>query len=203
MSVKPEDRIELLTTTTLLEGWSKVVRLVYRVLGRDGGWQQQDRDLLDRGDGVTVLLCDRTRRTVLLLKQPRVIAKVRSSAINARFGTQTIEACNGQVEPGETPLACALREVEQETGHRLTTLHPIGGVYASPGASLEIVHLFWGEYDATTRVNAGGGLANEGEDIELLETPLDEAMRWIADGTVCDARTILTLQHALLNEVFA
>lgn len=203
MSANPEDRIELLSTTTLLEGWSKVVRLVYRVLGRDGRWRQQDRELLDRGDGVTVLLCDRRRRTVLLLKQSRVIARVRSEAINRRFGTQTIEACNGQVESGEIPLVCALREVEQETGHRLHGLQAIGGVYASPGGSLEIVHLFWGEYSDETRAGLGGGLAEEGEDIEVFETAIDEAMRWVQDGTICDARTILTLQHAVLNGVFA
>ncbi len=179
-----------------------MVRVAYRVLGRDGRWEQQDRDLLDRGDGVTVLLCDRRRRTVLLLKQPRVIARVRSEATRRRFGTQTIEACSGQLERDETPLACALREVAQETGHRVPMLQPISRVYASAGGSLEVVHLFWGEYSDQTRVGAGGGLAEEGEDIEVLEMPIDEAMHWVADGTICDARTVLALQYAALNGVF-
>jgi nudix-type nucleoside diphosphatase (YffH/AdpP family) len=165
-------------------------------MGRDGVWSEQDRDLLDRGDGITVLLCNRARRTVLLLMQPRVVATVRG-----KDSSETIEACNGQMED-ETPLECALREVEQETGHRLTQLHAIGAVYASPGASLEIVHLFWGEYSESTKVSAGGGLAHEGEDIELLEASMDQAMRWIAEGVICDARTILTLQYAALNGIF-
>jgi GDP-mannose pyrophosphatase NudK len=192
-----EHRIKIESTTTLLEGWSKVIRIVYRLLRRDGTWQEQDRDLLDRGDGITVLLCDRKRRKVLLLKQPRVIATLRGAD-----SSQTIEACNGQVED-ETPLHCALREVEQETGHRLSTLQPVMQVYASPGASLEIVHLFLGEYSETTKVSESGGLREEGEDIEIMEIDIDLAMRWIDEKVICDARTILTMQYAMLHNYFS
>ncbi len=191
-----EHRIKIQSTTTLLEGWSKVIRVVYRLLRRDGNWQEQDRDLLDRGDGVTVLLCDRARRKVLLLKQPRVIATLREA-----HSSQTIEACNGQVED-ETPLHCALREVEQETGHHLTDLLPVMQVYASPGASLEIVHLFLGEYSEATKVSESGGLMEEGEDIELMEVDIDFAMRWIDEKIICDARTILVMQYAMLHNYF-
>jgi nudix-type nucleoside diphosphatase (YffH/AdpP family) len=192
-----DHRIKIQSTTTLLEGWSKVIRVVYRLLRRDGSWQDQDRDLLDRGDGVTILLCDRAHRKVLLLKQPRVIATLRGAS-----SSQTIEACNGQVED-ESPLECALREVEQETGHRLATLQPVMDVYASPGASLEIVHLFLGEYSDATKVSESGGLIEEGEDIELMEVDIDLAMRWIDEKIICDARTILTMQFAVLHNYFS
>ena len=186
----PLQRNEVLSVATLLEGWSKVVRIVYRQLRRNGTWQLQDRDMLDRGDGVTVLLTHRTTGNVLLLRQPRIIATITGNSTG-----ETVEACNGQME-GESALECALREVEQETGHRLATLTPVGVVYASPGASLERVHLFMGQYDASTLVSAGGGLEHEGEDIELFEASLDQAMQWVQDGTICDARTILVLRHA-------
>ena len=75
----PRNRIEVLSTTTLLEGWSKVIRVIYRQLRRDGSWQQQDRDLLDRGDGVTTLLHNPERGTVLLLRQPRVMVAMRGA----------------------------------------------------------------------------------------------------------------------------
>lgn len=181
----------VMSTTTLLTGWSKVVRIVYRQLRRDGSWQTQDRDLLDRGDGVTVLLCNVARRTVLLLRQPRIVATVAGDATG-----ETIEVCNGQVEAGETSLACALREVEQETGLRLSTLTPVAQVYASPGGSLEIVHLFVGEYGHFNAGEQPGGLLDEGEDIEVFEVPVEQAMAWVDDHTIRDARSIVLLEYA-------
>jgi GDP-mannose pyrophosphatase NudK len=189
-------RNEILSMTTLLEGWSKVVRIVYRQYRRDGTAQVQDRDLLDRGDGITVLLYNRQKGTVLLLKQPRIIATVKD-----HHNGETIEACNGQVER-ETPEACACREVEQETGHKVAHIVPVAQVYASPGASLEIVHLFFAEYSESTKQNEGGGLIHEGEDIELLEIPFLEALRWIDEGVILDARTILVLSFAHRQEIF-
>ncbi len=84
-----------------------------------------------------------------------------------------------------------MREIEEETGHRPTSLIPVGSFYASPGSSLELIHIFLAEYDHHTRVAKGGGNAIEGEDIELIEITIDEAMRWIVDGRIRDARTIL------------
>ena len=45
----------------------------------------------------------------------------------------------------------------------------------------------------------GGGLKDEGEDIEVLELPFDEALAMMADGRICDAKTIILLQHAQLH----
>jgi GDP-mannose pyrophosphatase NudK len=191
-----EHRIKVKSVTTLLDGWSRVIRVAYTLLRLDGDVQDEDRDLLDRGDGVTVLLYNRSKQTVLLVRQPRIVATLRGSA-----SSQTIEVCNGQVEE-ETPLECALREVYEETGHVLTTLEPIAQVFACPGASLEIVHLFVGEYDNTTQGGSGGGVIKEGEDIELLEVSSALALRWIDERIICDARSILALQWAGLHGYF-
>lgn len=183
---------------TLLGGWSKVIRVRYRQLRRDGRWQAQDRDLLDRGHGVTVLLHDRARGTVLLLRQPRIIATLNGSATG-----ETIEACNGLIERDETAAECARREVLQEVGHRVEELRELGAVYASPGASLEVVHLFYAEYADATRMNAGGGEAEEGEDIEVFEVTVRQALDWVLDGTICDGRTVLALQYARMRGLLA
>lgn len=183
---RPRNRI--LRTTVLLEGWSKVVRIEYEQRRRNGQIQIQDRDLLDRGNGVTVLLYNLATRTLLLLKQPRIIATLSQVQFD-----ETIEACNGLMETAD-PEACALREVEEEVGHRPTSLIPIGSFYASPGSSLELVFIFLAAYDKNTRVSKGGGIASEGEDIELIEVDIDQALEWIWDGTIRDARTILAIQ---------
>jgi nudix-type nucleoside diphosphatase (YffH/AdpP family) len=184
-------RLEVLSITTLLEGWSKVIRVFYRQLRRDGTLQQQDRDLLDRGDGVTTLLHNPARGTVLLLRQPRIVVAMRTNDATGEM----LEACSGQLPPGELPLACALREIEEETGHRVTSLKSLGSAYACPGASLEIIHLFLGEYQDAALHAAPGGLQHEGEDIELMEMPLIEAMRLIDSGEIRDARTLLVLER--------
>lgn len=186
-------RNRILTTTVLLEGWSRVVRIEYEQLGRDGKVHIHDRDLLDRGHGVTVLLYNLARGTFLLLRQPRIIATV-----SGFDSGETIEACNGLMDSAD-PQACALREVEEETGHRPASLIPVGSFYASPGGSLELIHIFLAEYDQNTRVAEGGGNPAEGEDIELLEVSVRQAMEWIAGGVIRDARTVLAIQYFLLQ----
>lgn len=190
-----KQRNDVLNVTILLEGWSKVVRVIYRQLRRDGMRQLQDRDLLDRGDGVTVLLYNKSKGTVLLLKQPRIVATMRG-----HFSGEMVEACNGLIQ-SEDPTECAYREVLQETGHKPTGMVPIAQVYACPGGSLELVHLFFAPYSDATRVETGGGLYTEGEDIEVSEVSMEQAMQWIDDGVIQDARTILTLQYAYLRKI--
>ena len=71
--------------------------------------------------------------------------------------------------------------------------------FMSPGAVTEKLHFFVAEYEASMRVGAGGGIADEGEDIEVLELPIDSALAMIADGRIADAKTIMLLQYAALH----
>ncbi len=187
------DRNHITATEVLLTGWSRVVRLHYRQTNRDGTVIEQDRDLLDRGNGVTVLLYNRERQTLLLLRQPRIVATVHSMD-----GGNTLEACSGQMETDD-PEACAFRELEEEAGHRPISLQRVGTFYAGPGSSLELIHVFIAEYSDATRVaNAGGGVTTEGEDIELVEVPIRQAAEWLRRGELHDARTCLALSYLLL-----
>ena len=190
------ERIKVSKVETLLEGWSKVVRVTYRQLRRDGVWEDQNRDLLDRGDGITALLYNRRMRKIILVRQPRVVA-----TMNGILSGETIEACNGLIEAGESPIACAKREIAEETGHEIAHLELVTSIYSSPGGSLEMVHLFLGEYAETTLVGTGGGLDGEGEDIEVMEVDLDQAMQWVSEGVVRDGRTIVLLQHVLIHRL--
>ncbi len=188
-------RHKVLSRQRLLDGWSPVERVHYEQIFRDGSVEVQDRDLNARGDGVTVLLCSRVRGTVLLLRQPRIVATLRGDASG-----ETLEACSGLLEPGHSPEETAVREVLEETGYAAQELVHVASVYGSPGGSLELIHLFTAELPGT-RASLGGGLRREGEDIELLEVPLGEALTLMRSGAIRDARTMLLLQHVALSSL--
>ena len=100
---------------------------------------------------------------------------------------------------GEAPEVRIRAEAEEETGYRLSNVRKSSRPSSSPGAVTEKLHFFVAEYEPSMRVGDGGGLADEGEDIEVLELPIDEALAMIADGRIVDAKTIMLLQHAALH----
>ena len=89
--------------------------------------------------------------------------------------------------------------MEEETGYRLADVRKIFEAFMSPGAVTEKIHFFVAEYESKMRVGSGGGLASEGEDIEVLELPIDQALAMIGDGRIRDAKTIMLLQYAALK----
>lgn len=185
-------RHHVLSKSYLWTGWANVLRVSYLLFRNDGTIQPQDRDLHQRGDGVTTLLHDPARGTVVLLKQPRIVASMRGA-----HSGETLEACSGLVGTYSAEES-ARREVAEETGYALLSLTRVATVYESPGGSLDLIHLFLGEYDSS-RKGAGGGLYDEGEDIETLEMTLSEAMKLVDRGTIRDARSLLLLQHLALS----
>lgn len=185
-------RHRVLSRTRLLDGWSPVEHVRFEQTFRDGAIEIQDRDINARGDGITVLLYSRAKKTVLLLRQPRIVATLRGDPSG-----ETLEACSGHHE-SETPEESARLEVIQETGYLPLNLSAVASVYGSPGGSLELIHLFTAEYNEN-RLSPGGGLRSEGEDIEVLEMPLSEALQLMRTGAIRDARTMLLLQHVALE----
>ena len=98
-----------------------------------------------------------------------------------------------------SPEARIVAEAEEETGFRVTRVEPVFTVFMSPGSVTEKLYFFIAEYQADDRRGDGGGLAAEGEDIEVLEWPLTRALQAIRDGEIMDAKTIILLQHLALN----
>ncbi|HAT79907.1 MAG TPA: GDP-mannose pyrophosphatase, partial [Flavobacterium sp.] len=99
------------------------------------------------------------------------------------------------------PEQCIIRETEEETGYRISKVKKILETFVSPGAVTEILHLFIGEYDASMKVAEGGGLEHEQEEIEVLEMPFEKAYNMIATGEIKDAKTIILLQYAKINNL--
>jgi nudix-type nucleoside diphosphatase (YffH/AdpP family) len=158
----------------------------------DGRWQTLTREIYDRGNAAAILPYNVARRTVLLVRQLRYPAYVND------YNDLLIEVPAGLLED-EQPEARIRAEAEEETGYRLHDVHKVLEAFMSPGAVTEKIHCFVAEYEPQMRIGAGGGLPDEGEDIEVLELAIDEAMAMIADGRIVDAKTIILLQYLVLN----
>jgi nudix-type nucleoside diphosphatase (YffH/AdpP family) len=158
----------------------------------DGEWQTQSREIFDRGNAAALLPYNLATRSVVLVRQFRFPAFVNG------YDDLMIEAAAGMLDD-ESPENRIRFEAEEETGYRLHDVQKVFEAFMSPGAVTEKLHFFVAEYDPSMRVGDGGGLADEGEDIEVLELPIDEALAMITDGRIVDAKTIMLLQYAALN----
>lgn len=187
-----ETSIRRLDVEILSADWGTLKRTTYAQRRRDGVTVELIRESYGRGDGVVVLPCDVARRRVILVRQFR-------PPVWEAEGRETLwEAPAGLLDEAD-PAARALAEVEEETGLRLRRLDPLFVAWSSPGSFTERMHYFLGVYEPGDRVGDGGGLAHEGEDIEVVELDFDAACAMIASGELRDAKTIILLQHARLT----
>jgi nudix-type nucleoside diphosphatase (YffH/AdpP family) len=160
---------------------------------RDNSWITQKREVYDRGNGAAILLYNSESKTVILTRQFRL-----PTYLNGNTTGMLIETCAGMLDLDE-PEQCIIRETEEETGYRISKVQKVMETYMSPGVLTEILYLFVGEYNESMKVNEGGGLEEEQENIEVLEMKHDQAYAMIATGEIKDAKTILLLQHAKIN----
>ncbi len=185
-------RIRVQTVRLLSDNWYTLKTTTFDWLRSDGQWQTQHRETYDRGNGATLLPYNLAKRTVILTKQFRYPAYVNG------YDDLLIEAAAGLLDD-ETPEIRIRAEAEEETGYRLGNIEKVFEAFMSPGSVTEKLHFFVAEYDPSMRQGHGGGIADEGEDIHVLELSLAEALAMIADGRIVDAKTIMLLQYAALH----
>lgn len=185
-------RVRVQDVRLLSDDWSVLKRTRFDFQRRDGQWQTQQRETYDRGDGAAILLYDPVRRTVVLTRQFRYPCFVNG------HDALMVEVPAGALD-GDDPLACIRVEAEQEAGYRVRRPRKVFEAFMSPGAVTERLHFFVAEVDSGDRVGHGGGLQAEGEDIEVIELPFDEALAMVGRGEIADAKTIMLLQWAALH----
>jgi nudix-type nucleoside diphosphatase (YffH/AdpP family) len=185
-----EMRIAIEHELVLSSDWGVLKKTTFRYRHANGRSQTQVRETYDRGNGATILLYNRARKTVVLTRQFRLPAYV-----NGHHG-MLIEACAGLLD-ADDPEGCIVRETEEETGYHIAAPTRVFQAFMSPGSVTERLTFFVAEYEPCMRATAGGGV--EGEDIEVLELPLDEALSMVASGEIVDGKTIMLLQHAKLH----
>ncbi|WP_281635978.1 GDP-mannose pyrophosphatase NudK [Flavobacterium marginilacus] len=182
-------------TELLSDNWYILNKVTVDYQKKDGTWDTQVREVYDRGNGAAILLYNKHKETVILTRQFRL-----PSYMNGNKSGLMIEVCAGLLDE-DNPEACIIRETEEETGYRIQKVKKVFEAYMSPGAVTEILHYFIGEYDISMKVNEGGGLANEHEEIEVLEIPFDQAYVMIESGEIKDAKTIMLLQYAKIHNL--
>jgi nudix-type nucleoside diphosphatase (YffH/AdpP family) len=185
-------RVRMRNIELLSDDWYVLKKATFDWLRADGQWQTMSRETYDRGNGATLLPYHREQRTVVLTRQFRYPVFVNG------YADLLIEAPAGLLEQA-SPEERIRAEVEEETGLRVGDVRKVFEAYMSPGSVTEKLHFFVAEYTGGMRVGQGGGIAAEGEDIEVLELPVDEAMAMVDDGRIVDAKTIMLLQYARLH----
>jgi nudix-type nucleoside diphosphatase (YffH/AdpP family) len=190
-------RVVVRDVRVLTSNWFVTRATTFDFQHADGTWSTEERETYDRGDGATILLYDVDARTVLLTRQFRYPAYV-----NEHPDGMLIETAAGLLDEDD-PETAIRREAIEETGHQVGDVEHVFDVYMSPGSVTERLHFYAAPYDSTTRRHAGGGLADEGEHITVVELDIDEALGMIDDGRIADAKTIMLLQWAMLRGPFA
>lgn len=151
---------------------------------------------LSRGDSVAVILHNPVRRTVILTEQFRYPAY---DPTGVRGTGWLIETPAGMIDPGESPADAVRREVEEEIGYEVHEIRYISTFFVSPGGTSERILLFYASVSKENRLHDGGGLIEEGEDIRVIEMPVEDALRHMSTGDIADAKTIIGLQWMQIN----
>lgn len=185
-------RIDIISQTCLAQGWGRLTATRLRLVLADGSATDMLREVYDHGHGAAVLPYCIETGCVMLVRQFRYPVHLSGDP------AWLLEAPAGLLDADDAEAA-ARREAEEETGLRLGRLEPVATIYMSPGSLNEKVHCFLAAYGETDRVGPGGGLAEESEAIEVVETPFAEALAGCTDGRVVDAKTIVLLQHLGLS----
>ena len=187
--------IKVLKTEILSDNWYILRKITYSYLKKDGASKTQSREAYDRGNGATILLYNKDEKTIILTRQFRL-----PTYINGNKSGMLIEACAGLLD-NDNPEDCIKRETEEETGYKVKDVRKIFEAYMSPGSVTEILYFFVGEYSKSMKVNDGGGVEHEEENIEVLELNINDAMKMVNNGEIKDAKTIMLLQYAKLNNL--
>ncbi len=186
-------KITIQKTELLSDNWYVLNKVTFDYKMDSDDSETQVREVYDRGNGAVILLYNCAKKTVVLTRQFRL-----PTYLNGNSSGMVIEACAGLLD-GDNPMDCIIRETEEETGYRLSSVKKVFQSYMSPGSVTEILHFFIGEYQSEMKVSEGGGLAEEHENIEVIEYSFNEAYQMIASGEIIDAKTIMLLQYAKIN----
>mgnify|MGYP001053534696 CR=1 FL=1 len=188
-------KVRNIKTELLSDNWYTLNKITFEYEKEDGSWETQIREAYNRGNGAAILLYNSEIGNVVLTRQFRM-----PTYVNGNEDGMMIEVCAGLLD-GDYPENCIKKEVEEETGYKIENVQKVFEAYMSPGSVTEILHLFIGEYTEDMKISEGGGAADESENIEVLELDFKEALQMVKTGEIKDAKTIMLLQYAQINNL--
>jgi len=188
-------KVKIKNITNLSSNHYKLDKVNFDYKLKNGTWQKQSRECYNRGDGAAILLYNAIKKTVILTKQFRM-----PTYLNENSDGMMLEVCAGLLDKNN-PITCIKNEAEEETGYKIKKPKKIFQLYSSPGAVTEIIHYFIAEVSDDMKISDGGGLEYETEEIEVLELDFKNVLTMISTGEICDAKTIILLQYAKINEL--
>ncbi|MGP3592174.1 GDP-mannose pyrophosphatase NudK [Vagococcus sp. WN89Y] len=180
-------KINVIKDKILSENYFILRNITYDLTRQNGEVVRHKREVYDRGNGATILLYNREKRSVLLIRQFRI-----ATWVNGNEEGLLIETCAGLLDNDE-PEVCIRKEAIEETGFQVGEVRKVFELYMSPGGVTEIVHFFVAEYSEAQRANNGGGV--EDEDIEVLELPFEQAIAMMKRGEIRDGKAVILLQY--------
>ncbi len=180
----------------LSDNWYTLNKVTFEYQREDGTWETQIREAYDRGNGAAILLYNIQKGTVVLTRQFRM-----PTYLNGNTDGMMVEACAGLLEKGNAEQTIKM-EVEEETGYKINHVKKVFEAYMSPGSVTEILYFFIGQYTDAMKVGEGGGAEDETENIEVLELPFKKALQMMETGEIRDAKTIMLLQYAQVQNLF-
>lgn len=187
------DRVKIHSIEVLSDNWYVLRKATFDYLRNNGEWQTQSREVYDRGNGATILLYNLAQQTVVLTRQFRFPAF--SNGLENGLLIETAAGLLDQASPEERIRL----EAEEETGYQVAAIEKVFEAYMSPGSVTEKLYFYIAEYQAKDKLTTGGGIVSEGEDIEVLELPFQQAFAMIKTGEIQDGKTIMLLQYAALQ----
>ncbi|AWT21088.1 GDP-mannose pyrophosphatase NudK [Klebsiella grimontii] len=179
--------INVIKDKILSENWFVLRNMTYELTRSDGSVVRHRREVYDRGNGATILLYNRHKQTVVLVRQFRI-----ATWINGNEDGMLIETCAGLLDSDE-PEECVRKEAIEETGFEVGEVRKLFELFMSPGGVTELIYFFIAEYDDTQRANDGGGV--DDEDIQVLELPYHRALEMMANGEIRDGKAVILLQY--------
>jgi len=187
--------VKVIEEKILSDDWYILKKIIFEYRNKKGEWNIQSREAHDRGNGAVILLYNKITQTVILTEQFRM-----PTYINGNETGMLIEACAGLLDR-DNPEECIRRETEEETGYRIGEVKKIFEAYMSPASVTEVLHFFIAEYTKDMKINEGGGVEDEQENIEVLEMNFDKALGMIKSGEIKDGKTIILLQYLRINNI--
>lgn len=191
------NKIKILNIDILSNNWYTLNKITFEATKKDGTVLLLSREAYDRGNGATILLYNTANKSVILTRQFRM-----PTYINGNTSGMLIECCAGLLDKNNAE-DCIRKETEEETGYQVINVKKVFEAYMSPGSVTEILYFFIAEYTKDMKVGNGGGLDEENENIEVLELPFAEALQMMLNGEIRDAKTIMLLQYAQINNLIS